>query len=196
MAPDWIVFWVFAPISVGSAALMLFQRNAVHAALLLIVNFFTVAVFFLVLGAPFLFAVQVIVYAGAIMVLFLFVIMLLGVDREESLVERLKGQRPLAILLGLGLTAEIVVAVRAGVGFAARAPADFDTVVNKGGNTQALARVLFRSYFFPFEVTSILLIVAAIAAMVLAGRRPPAVTLAEREAEAAAMSESEREAAP
>ncbi len=196
MAPDWIVFWVFAPISVGSAALMLFQRNAVHAALLLIVNFFTVAVFFLVLGAPFLFAVQVIVYAGAIMVLFLFVIMLLGVDREESLVERLKGQRPLAILLGLGLTAEIVVAVRAGVGFAARAPADFDTVVNKGGNTQALARVLFRTYFFPFEVTSILLIVAAIAAMVLAGRRPPAVTLAEREAEAAAVSESEREAAP
>ena len=86
---DLVVFWVLAPISVLSAAAMLFQRNAVHAALLLIVNFFTLAVFFLVLGSPFLFVVQIIVYAGAIMVLFLFVIMLLGVDREEDLRERL-----------------------------------------------------------------------------------------------------------
>ena len=76
---------------------MLLQRNAVHAALFLIVNFFTIAVFYLVLGASFLFAVQIIVYAGAIMVLFLFVLMLLGVDRDEPLVERLKGQRPIAV---------------------------------------------------------------------------------------------------
>ncbi len=175
MAPDWIVFWVFAPISIASAVAMLFQRNAVHAALFLIVNFFTLAVFYLVLGAPFLFAVQIIVYAGAIMVLFLFVIMLLGVVREESLVERLKGQRPMAIALGLGLSGEVFFAVRAGIGFARRAPGGFDTAVNRGGNAQALARVLFRSYFFPFEVTSILLIVAAIAAMVLAQRRTRAV---------------------
>ena len=180
MAADWVVFWVFAPVSIGSAIAMLFQRNAVHAALLLIINFFTLAVFYLVLGAPFLFAVQIIVYAGAIMVLFLFVIMLLGVDREESLVERLKAQRPTAILLGLGLAAEIFFAVRAGVGFAARAPAGFEKVVNKGGNAVALSHSLFRDYFFPFEVTSILLIVAAIAAMVLAQRRGPAVTLADR----------------
>ncbi len=195
MAADWIVFWVFAPISVASGILMLFQRNAVHAALFLIVNFFTLAVFYLVLGAPFLFAVQIIVYAGAIMVLFLFVIMLLGVDREESLVERLKGQRPLAILLGMGLVAEVFFAIRAGVGFAQRAPAGFD-LVNKGGNVQALARVLFRNYFFPFEVTSILLIVAAIAAMVLAQRRTRAVTVAERGAEAAARPEGEPEKEP
>ncbi|HEX9124219.1 MAG TPA: NADH-quinone oxidoreductase subunit J [Actinomycetota bacterium] len=199
MAADQIVFWVFAPISIGSAIAMLFQRNAIHAALFLIVNFFTLAVFFLVLGAPFLFAVQIIVYAGAIMVLFLFVIMLLGVDRDESLVERLKGQRPTAILLGLGLLAEVVFAVRAGVGFAAKGPANFDTVVNRGGNAQALARVLFRDYFFPFEVTSVLLIVAAIAAMVLAQRRTRARTQAEREAEEApdgGMTEREREAVP
>ncbi len=77
---DWIVFWVIAPISILAAGAMVLARNAVHSALFLIVNFFTLAVFFLVLGSPFLFVVQIIVYAGAIMVLFLFVIMLLGVD--------------------------------------------------------------------------------------------------------------------
>ena len=109
---DWIAFWVIAPISVGSAAAMILARNAVHAALFLIVNFFTLAVFFLILGSPFLFAVQIIVYAGAIMVLFLFVIMLLGVDRQESLLERLKGQRLIALVLGIALVAEIFFAVR------------------------------------------------------------------------------------
>src|SRR5207245_8325411 len=79
---DWILFWIVAPISVVSAGGMILARNAVHAALLLIVNLFTISVFFLVLGSPFLFVVQIIVYAGAIMVLFLFVIMLLGVDRQ------------------------------------------------------------------------------------------------------------------
>src|SRR5947208_13527026 len=175
VAPDYVVFWIFAPISVLSAGAMLLQRNAIHSALLLIVNFFTLAVFFLVLGSPFLFVVQIIVYAGAIMVLFLFVIMLLGVDREESLVERVRGQRPLALLLAAGLVAEVVLAVRLGVGISTRAAPNFDQVVNKGGNVQALAKVLFNGFFFPFEVTSVLLIVAAVAAMVLTRRseRPP-----------------------
>jgi NADH-quinone oxidoreductase subunit J len=181
---DNVVFWVFAPVSVGSAIAMLLQRNAVHAALFLIVNFFTISVFYLVLGASFLFAVQIIVYAGAIMVLFLFVIMLLGVDREEPLVERLRGQRPLAIALGAGIALELIVAIRAGIGFATRAPADFDELANRGGNAAAISRVLFRQYFFPFEVTSILLIVAAIAVMVLASRRGRALTRAERGATA------------
>ena len=184
---DLVIFWVMAPISVGSAALMLFQRNAVHSALLLIVNFFTLAVFFLLLDAPFLFVVQIIVYAGAIMVLFLFVIMLLGVGREESLVERLRGQRWIAVLLGAGISLEVFFAVRLGVGLSRGAVPDF-TPVNEGGNVQSLARVLFTDYVFPFEVTSILLIIAAIAAMVLARRRaaagdetPPA-EVPEREA--------------
>jgi NADH-quinone oxidoreductase subunit J len=175
---DLIVFWVFAPVSVGSAIAMLFQRNAIHAALFLIVNFFTLAVFYLVLGAPFLFAVQIIVYAGAIMVLFLFVIMLLGVDREETLIERLRGQRPVAILLGLGFVGEVIVAIRAGVGFSSTGAADFESVANRGGNVRALSSVLFRQFFFPFEATSVLLIVAAIAAMVLAQRERTAVTRA------------------
>jgi NADH-quinone oxidoreductase subunit J len=178
---DNVVFWVFAPISVASAIGMLLMRNAIHAALFLIVNFFCLAVFFLLLDAPFLFAVQIVVYAGAIMVLFLFVIMLLGVDRGDDLRERLVAQRPLALALGAGFVIEIVLAVRAGVGFAAKTPTGFDAV-NEPGNTQALAKILFRNYFFPFEATSILLIVAAIAAMVLGQRKARAVTQAEFEA--------------
>jgi NADH-quinone oxidoreductase subunit J len=155
---DNIVFWVFAPISVATAIGMLLMRNAVHAALFLVVNFFTIAVMFLLLDAPFLFAVQIIVYAGAIMVLFLFVIMLLGVDRGDTGDDPLLGQRSVAVVLAVGFVLEVAFALRAGIGFAARAPAGFDRV-NAGGNTQALAKVLFRDYFFPFEVTSVLLIV-------------------------------------
>jgi NADH-quinone oxidoreductase subunit J len=154
------------------------MRNTVHAALFLIVNFFTLAVFYLLLDAPFLFAVQIIVYAGAIMVLFLFVIMLLGVEGGESVRDRLAAQRPAAVVLGVGAAAEIAAAIHAGIGFAARAPAGFDAV-NVGGNPAAVAKVLFQQYFFPFEATSILLIVAAVAAMVLAQRKAPAVTEAE-----------------
>jgi NADH-quinone oxidoreductase subunit J len=163
-----ILFWVLAPISVVSAGAMILARNAVHSALLLVVNLFTIAVYFLLLGSPFLFVVQVIVYAGAIIVLFLFVIMLLGVDRQDSLIERIKGQRVVAVLLVTGLVVEVFFAVRAGVGFHANAPAF--AAANAGGNVQALAKVLFNHYFFPFEVTSVLLIVAAIGAM-LHGRR-------------------------
>ncbi len=191
MPLDNVVFWVFAPVSVGSAIAMLFQRNAVHAALFLIVNFFTIAVFYLVLGASFLFAVQIIVYAGAIMVLFLFVIMLLGVDREEPLIERIRGQRPLAILLGFGIALELFFAVRAGIGLSTRAAGDFDEVVNQGGNAVALSRVLFRRYFFPFEATSILLIVAAVAVVVLAARQRRAITRAEQAAATPAPREPE-----
>jgi NADH-quinone oxidoreductase subunit J len=175
---DNVVFWVFAPISVASAVAMLLMRNAVHAALFLVVNFFCLAVFFLILDAPFLFAVQIIVYAGAIMVLFLFVIMLLGVDRGDDLRERLVAQRPLALALAAGFVIEITLAVRTGVGFSAKAPGGFDAV-NDPGNAQAVAKVLFRDYFLPFEVTSVLLIIAAIATMVLGQRKARAVTQAE-----------------
>ena len=178
---DNIVFWVFAPISIASAVGMLLMRNAIHAALFLVVNFFCLAVFYLLLDAPFLFAVQIIVYAGAIMVLFLFVIMLLGVDSNVDVRERLRGQRIVAVVLAVGFVAELFVALRAGIGFATKAPEGFDQV-NAGGNAQAVATVLFRDYFFPFEVTSILLIVAAIAAMVLARREMRAVTQAELDA--------------
>jgi NADH-quinone oxidoreductase subunit J len=178
---DDVVFWVFAPLSVATAIGMIVVRNAVHAALFLVVNLFTIAVMFLLLDAPFLFAVQIVVYAGAIMVLFLFVIMLLGVDRGDPAGERLFGQRTTAAILGVAIVFELGTAIRAGIGFATRVPGGFDAV-NPGGNTSALAEVLFRDYFFPFEVTSILLIVAAVAAMVLALRRSTALTQREIEA--------------
>jgi len=190
MPLDNLVFWVVAPIAIGSAVAMLVMRNVVHSALFLVLNFGCIAVLFLLLDAPFLFAVQIIVYAGAIMVLFLFVIMLLGVDREESLVERLKGQRVVGITLGVGIALEVILAIRAGIGFAATAPANFDQVANRGGNAEALSRVLFRDYFFPFEVTSILLIVAAIAVVVLASRQRRSITRAQ-----AARAEAEEAAA-
>ena len=184
MPLDNVVFWVFAPISVASAIGMLLVRNAVHAALFLIVNFFCLAVFFLLLDAPFLFAVQIVVYAGAIMVLFLFVIMLLGVDSGVPVRERLVVQRPLAFILGAAFVVELFLAIRAGVGFSTKAPDVF--TANEGGNTQAVAKVLFTQYFFPFEVTSVLLLVAAVAAMVLAHRKARTVTQAEIDAAAAA----------
>ena len=176
-----VLFIILGLNAIAAAIGMLTATNAVHAALFLVINFFCIALFYLGLNAPFLAMVEITVYAGAIMVLFLFVIMLLGVDRTEDLHERrLVAQRPIAIALGVGVVFEVFFAVRAGIGFSRHAPAGFD-VVNAGGNTQALARVLFRSYFFPFEVASILLIVAAIAAMVMAQRRARAVTLAEQQ---------------
>ena len=181
MPLDNVVFWVFAPISIAAAVGMLVMRNVIHAALFLVVNFGCIAVMYLLLDAPFLFAVQIIVYAGAIMVLFLFVIMLLGVDRSDVRTERLFLQRPLAIVLAVAFLAEITVAIRAAVGFSTLAPEGFDEL-QANGNAQAVAEVLFRDYFFPFEVTSILLIVAAIAAMVLAQRKVRAVSQAELEA--------------
>jgi NADH-quinone oxidoreductase subunit J len=162
---DLVLFWIVAPVSAAAAVLMLLQRNAVYAALFLILNQFTLAVFFVLLEAHFLAAVQVIVYAGAIMVLFLFVIMFLGVDRREALVEPIRGQRWLAVGLGLVLVAGIVVAIALGVGVSSPPGPGAG-----GDNIRAVARVLFTDYVFPFEVTSILLIVAAVAAMVLARR--------------------------
>jgi NADH-quinone oxidoreductase subunit J len=163
---DLVLFWLVTPVSIGAAVLMLFQRNAVFAALFLILNQFTLAVFFVLLDAHFLAAVQVIVYAGAIMVLFLFVIMFLGVDRREALVETIRGQRPLAIGLGLLLVGAIVAAVALGIGLAEPPgpPA-------RGDNVESVGRLLFSDYVFPFELTSVLLIVAAVAAMVLARGR-------------------------
>src|SRR5262245_10166962 len=155
---------------------MVLQRNAVHAALFLVVNFFTIAVFYLILGASFLFAVQIIVYAGAIMVLLLFVIMLLGVERVESFLERLKCQCVLTIAPGAGIAVELIVAIRPAIGFATTGAANFDAIANRGPNAEAHSRVLFRQYFSPFKVTSVLLIVTGIAVVVLASQKRRAIT--------------------
>jgi NADH-quinone oxidoreductase subunit J len=161
-----IAFWILAPVMVAAALGILFVRKAVHAALLLAVVMISLAVLYAVLDAPFLFAVQIIVYTGAILMLFLFVLMLVGVDASDSLVETIRGQRLFAwaagvlfaVVLLVGLT-QLTLGSAAGLDEA-----------NKGGNVQALASLLFSRYVFAFETTSALLITAAVGAMVLAHR--------------------------
>jgi NADH-quinone oxidoreductase subunit J len=164
-----IVFIVLAPLAVVTALGMVLTRNAVYSALLLVVNFFCLAGFYVLLEAQFVAAVQVIVYAGAIMVLFLFVLMLLGTGNEVPLKETFRGQRPAAVLLTLGLVVAIVGALLAGV-FDAQ-PASL-AAANEGGNVEAVGRILFTRYTFAFETTGILLVVAAVGALVLGKRQP------------------------
>jgi NADH-quinone oxidoreductase subunit J len=161
-----IAFWILAPIMVLAALGILFVRKAVHAAMLLAVVMLSLSVLYLVLEAPFLFAVQIIVYTGAILMLFLFVVMLVGVDASDSVVETIKGQRLLATAFGLLLGVILVVAL----GQITLGDAVGLTQANEGGNIEQLANLLFSKYVFAFETTSALLITAAIGAMVLAHR--------------------------
>jgi NADH-quinone oxidoreductase subunit J len=169
---DVIVFGVMFVMTLGAGLAMLFARNAVHVALLLVLSQVGLAVAFLLQGAFFVAAIQIIIYAGAIMVLFLFVIMLLGVDRRESLDEPLRGQRPLALGLGVLLTAQVLYIAWRGVdlAFAGTGEAAIQEVNSDPGNVLGIARVLFGRYLLPFEVTSVLLIVAVVGVMVLARR--------------------------
>jgi NADH-quinone oxidoreductase subunit J len=165
-----IVFVVLAPLAVVSALGMVLTRNAVYSALLLVVNFFCLAGFYVLLEAQFVAAVQVIVYAGAIMVLFLFVLMLLGTGNEVAVTETIRGQRPAAVLLTLGLLVAVGAALLTGV-FDAE-PGSL-AQVNEGGNVQAVGRLLFTRYTFAFETAGVLLTVAAVGALVLGKRQQP-----------------------
>jgi len=160
-----VAFWILAPIAVIAALAMVFSRHAVHAALLLAVVMLCLAAFYAAQDAPFLAFVQVIVYTGAIMMLFLFVLMLVGVDASDSLVETLRGQRLAAGLLGLGFAVLLIAAIGGAVGQLSTVGL---TTANNGGNVVGIARLLFTRYVFAFEVTSALLITAALGAMVLA----------------------------
>jgi NADH-quinone oxidoreductase subunit J len=161
-----VTFWLLAPLMVLAALGILFVRKAVHAALLLAVVMIGLAVMYLLQDAPFLFAVQIIVYTGAILMLFLFVLMLVGVDASDSLVETIKAQRLLAVLAGLGFGVLLVLGVtQVSLGAAVELDA-----ANGQGNVEGLANLLFSDYVFAFEATSALLITAAIGAMVLAHR--------------------------
>jgi NADH-quinone oxidoreductase subunit J len=161
-----ITFWIIAPIMVLAALAILFVRKAVHAALLLAVVMIGLAFLYLSLNAPFLALVQVAVYMGAILMLFLFVLMLVGVDASDSVIETIKGQRVMAILGGLAIGALLVIGI-AQVSLGTRVGLD---EANGPGNIPALANLLFSNYVFAFEVTSALLITAAVGAMVLAHR--------------------------
>ena len=161
-----IAFWILAPVMVVSALGLLFARKAVHCALLLAVVMISVAVLYAVLDAPFLFAVQIIVYTGAILMLFLFVLMLVGVDASDSVVETIRGHRLFAVLVGLASVPPSFSASRRCRW--ARWPGS-----NRPTRTATFPpsrELLFTKYVFAFEVTSALLITAALGAMVLAHR--------------------------
>ena len=167
---DLTVFLASAVIVLAGAIGVVVSRNPVHAALFLVMTLFGVAVLFVAQDAHFLAAVQVIVYAGAIVVLFLFVIMLLGVDREENIrQEPLRAQRPLALLLGLIAGAEIVLLAQ-GTKWATGARSVAGELGGAGSNVEKLARSIFTRYLLAFELTSVLLVIAVVGAVVLTRR--------------------------
>jgi NADH-quinone oxidoreductase subunit J len=165
LQPEAVMFWILAPLAVVSALGMLFVKKAVHSALLLAWVMVTLAIFYIAQDALFLGIVQVIVYTGAVMMLFLFILMLVGVDSSDSLVENIRGQRVASIVAAVGLGGLIVSLVnRATLGVETMGLQD----ANSGGNVQGIAEELFTKYVFAFEVVSALLITAALGAMVLA----------------------------
>lgn len=159
-----VVFSITALIAVVGAVAMLLSKNAVHSALFLLLNFSSIAVLYLLLNAPFLFAVQLIVYAGAIIVLFLFVVMLLGAERAEDERDQIAWQRPLALVLAVLLLAEAVYVFFVRTSSALTTPAagatDFATPTKIGEQ-------LFSAYLLPFEVTSVILLAALVGVVVL-----------------------------
>ncbi|HEY43803.1 MAG TPA: NADH-quinone oxidoreductase subunit J [Anaerolineae bacterium] len=163
MTLDLILFFGIAFIAVVSAISMLISRNAIYSALFLVLNFVAIASLYLLLNAAFIAMVQVTVYAGAIMVLFLFVIMLLGAERVETS-PSLPWQLPVAILLGLVLVAEFAYVL---FGKVAQAGGELTGVGEGFGSPASVGRMLFDQYLIPFEVTSILLLVAMVGAIVL-----------------------------
>jgi NADH-quinone oxidoreductase subunit J len=161
-----VLFWVLAPISVLGALGLVFAKKAVHAALGMALVMINLGVFYIAENADFLGIVQIFVYTGAVMMLFLFVLMLVGVDSSDSLVETIKGQKVVAFLLALGLGVVLMAAIGS---------VTFDSPVGLGrvnaeGNITGMANMIFGKYVWVFEVTSALLIIAAVGAMVLAHR--------------------------
>ncbi len=163
--PETVMFWFLAPIAVLAALGMILVKKAVHSALLLAWVMITLAIFYIAEDALFLGIVQIVVYTGAVMMLFLFILMLVGVDSSDSLKETIPGLRPISITAAIGFDGLLTSLI-------GRATLGRDAVgleqANTAGNVQALARLLFSDYVWPFEVVSALLITAALGAMVLA----------------------------
>ena len=160
------LFWILAFVMVPAALGLLFARKAVHAALCVAVVMVGLGIIYLAQDAPFLGIVQIFVYAGAVMMLFLFLLMLVGVDSSDSLVETIKGQRIIAVIFGFGLAA-LLISVIGDVTYTR--PAGLQDV-DSTGNMTTMASLIFGTYVWAFEITSALLITAALGAMILAHR--------------------------
>jgi NADH-quinone oxidoreductase subunit J len=165
-ATEAVLFWVFGAIAVIGALGVITARKAVYSAMFLALTMIVLAVIYITQGALFLGVVQVVVYTGAVMMLFLFVLMLIGVDSAESLVETIRGQRVAAIVAGVGLGIVLI----AGIGNVSAGGYTGLAQANAGGNVEGLAALIFVRYLWAFELTSALLITAALGAMVLAHR--------------------------
>lgn len=163
--PETALFWFLAPLAVLAAIGMLLVKKAVHSALLLAWVMITLAICYIAQDALFLGIVQVVVYTGAVMMLFLFILMLVGVDSSDSLTETITGLRPIAITAAVGFGGLMVSLL--GHATLGRQPIGLE-IANASGNVQGLAELLFSKYVWPFEVVSALLITAALGAMVLA----------------------------
>ncbi len=166
MTAESVAFWVLAAVSVAGALGVVVAPKAVYSALFLAATMIGLAILYVTQDALFLGVVQVVVYTGAVMMLFLFVLMLIGVDSSESLVETIRGQRIAALVAGLGFGVLLIAGIGtlSSTGFTGLADA------NAGGNVQGLAALIFTKYLWAFELTSALLITAALGAMVLAHR--------------------------
>ena len=167
--PEAVLFFVFGALALAGALGVVLMRNPVHSALSLVSVLISIAVLFVIQDAQLLAAVQVIVYAGAIVVLFLFVIMLLGVDRRESLHDPVKSQRPLGVAVGVVSVAAFLVLGNAN--WASGDLASRGAVSPRGtNNVKAVADSLFTTFLWPFELTAVLLVIAVIGGVVLARR--------------------------
>ena len=163
--PEAVLFWVLAPLTIAAALAMLLVKKAVHSAILMASVMINLAIFYIAQDALFLGIVQIVVYTGAVMMLFLFILMLVGVDSSDSLTETITGLRPMAITAAVGFGGLMVSLIgRASLG---RSAVGLDNA-NAEGNVKELAKLLFSTYVWPFEVVSALLITAALGAMVLA----------------------------
>lgn len=186
---DWVVFLLAGAVVLAGAFGVVLSPNPVHSALFLVMTLFGVAVLFVAQGAHFLAAVQVIVYAGAIVVLFLFVIMLLGVDRDDDVgIEPLPAQRPVAAALGGMALLEVLLLTRVSWATGAASVAGPATAPDMA-NVEVLARSIFTRYLLPFEATSVLLVIAVVGAVVLV-RRPARAAADEPDADADAGAEA------
>lgn len=173
MTATQLAFFVLAVASTASALGVILFRNAVHCALSLILTFLFLALFYAQLGAQFIAIVQVLIYAGAIMVLFLFVVTMLASERDETeLQDRIRWQRWVASILGLVLIGVLSYLLFTGTTIegAVATGGSLSHVVSTQGNTEAFGLALFHGFMFPFEVTSLLIVVAILGAMVL-GRK-------------------------
>jgi len=176
--PEAVMFWILGPLAVVAALAMLLVKKAVHSAILMAFVMVILAIFYIAQDAAFLGIVQVVVYTGAVMMLFLFILMLVGVDSSDSLTETIRGLRPIAITAAVGFGGLMVSLLgqatigRRVIGLSG---------ANAEGNVQGIAKLLFSTYVWPFEVVSALLITAALGAMVLAHHQRTIIRLTQRQ---------------